>query len=219
MCGGKFGVVGITTFATNGTATGAFDFNQSGQLDGSNLITTWPNTAGGTFTGGTYTINGTTGRGTLTFTPSGNGSQAVHLNMYVVSATDVLLLDNDAQTLNSIFIGEALAQTGTFSNASLSGSSILYNTSFSQNSPPSNPSTSETLLAQITVTPSSGSFNFSATRSRAVRVLRARAVSRAPGRELLQHARHKPARTPSTQPDVCSSRAAAVAPIRRSSTS
>ena len=73
---------------------------------------------------------------------------------------DVFILDNDAQTLNSIFIGEALAQTGTFSNASLSGSSILYNTSFSQNNPPTNPSTSDTLLAQLTVTPSSGSFNF-----------------------------------------------------------
>ena len=84
VCGGKFGVVGITTFATNGTATGAFDFNQSGQLDGSNLVTTWPNTAGVTFTGGSYTINATTGRGLLTFTPSAVGATAVHINMYVV---------------------------------------------------------------------------------------------------------------------------------------
>jgi hypothetical protein len=68
-------------------------------------------------------------------------------------------MDNDDQTSNSLFAGEALQQSGTFTNASLSGTSIVYNTAFSQNSPPSNPSTTNTLLATITI-PSSGNFNF-----------------------------------------------------------
>jgi len=158
VCGGKFGVVGITTFSSNGTATGELDINTNGQLEGSNSITAWPATAGISFTNGSYTITNTTGRGTFSFTPAGNSS-AVHMLVYVVSATDVLVLNSDDQTQSSLFAGEALQQSGTFTNAALSGTSIFYNTSFSQNSPPSNPSTSSTLLATITI-PSSGNFNF-----------------------------------------------------------
>ena len=156
ICGGKLAVGGVTTFSSNGSVTGEFDFNQNGQLDASNTLTAWPATAGSGFTGGTYAITGATGRGTVTFTPTGD-SNPVHEVIYVVSASDVLLLDNDDQTSNSLFAGEALQQTGPFSATSLSGESVLYNTSIQING--GSPNTSSTQIAQLTS--SSGTLSFS----------------------------------------------------------
>ena len=153
VCGGKFAVAGVTTFSSNGSATGEIDFSQNGQLDASNTLTAWPASAGGGFTGGSYTINSTTGRGTLTFTPNGS-SNAVHMQVYVVSATDLLLMDIDDQTQNSLFAGEALQQSGSFTQSSLNGPSILYDSSFSSG----NPATTGAMIARITI-PSSGTLN------------------------------------------------------------
>jgi len=147
VCGGKFAVGGVTIFSSNGSATGEFDFNTNGQLDGNNTLTSWPASAGGGFTGGSYTITPTTGRGTLTFTPTGS-TNPVHMVIYVVSASDALLLDNDDQTTNSLFAGEAVLQTGPFTLASLSGESVLYDTSIQLNG--GSPSTSSTMMAQVT---------------------------------------------------------------------
>jgi hypothetical protein len=88
--GGKFGAIGVINLAAGVVAGGAVDFNQNGTLDGNAANTNWPNSPTSITSSGSYTISGTNGRGTITFTPA--GAAAVHEVLYVVSATDVLIL-------------------------------------------------------------------------------------------------------------------------------
>ncbi len=125
ICGGKFGAVGVFDLATGAVNGGEVDFNNNGQLDGNSANTNWPASPVSIGSGGSYTISATTGRGTLSFTPT--GSSAVGTIIYVVSSTDVLVLGSDDQTSNSAFAGEMLKQSGTpFSANPLSGSYIGY---------------------------------------------------------------------------------------------
>ena len=68
---------------------------------------------------------GTNGRGTLSYTPS--GQSAISAFVYVVSATEMLVMSNQAEASGLILAGEAYHQiTGPFTSANLSGTSILY---------------------------------------------------------------------------------------------
>jgi hypothetical protein len=125
VCGGAFGAVGVFNLSAGTVTGGEVDFNSNGELDASST-TAWAGTAPSIDSGGTYTISSTNGRGTLTFTPGGTGSSPVHAVIYVVSSTDVLVLNSDDQTNNSLFAGEMLKQSGTFSANPLSGAYIGY---------------------------------------------------------------------------------------------
>jgi predicted nucleic acid binding AN1-type Zn finger protein len=135
--GGKFGAVGVLNLAAGVVSGGQVDFNQNGQLDGNSANTTWPANSVAINAGGSYTVSGTNGRGTLTFTPSG-ASAAVNAITYVVSSTDMLVLNSDPQTTNNIFAGEALQQSGTpFSANPLSGAYVGYNSGVDSTTGPS----------------------------------------------------------------------------------
>jgi hypothetical protein len=83
--------------------------------------------------GGTYTVSATTGRGTLVFKPSVAPNNVTTV-IYVVSATEVLVLGSDDQTTNSVFGGELLKQsTSSFSANPLSGAYIGYQAGVSTN--------------------------------------------------------------------------------------
>jgi hypothetical protein len=127
ICGGAFGAVGVFNFSSGTITGGEVDFNQNGLLDGSSVTTTnWPSSPVSISAGGTYTISSTNGRGALSFTPAGTGSTAVNTVIYVVSSTDVLVIDSDNQTSNSLFAGEMLKQSGSLSGNPLSGAYVGY---------------------------------------------------------------------------------------------
>ena len=128
LCGGKFGAVGVFNFSGGNVTGGEVDFNNNAQLDGNSANTSWPTSPVSINSGGTYSVSSTTGRGTLSFTPSG-ASSAVGVIIYVVSSTDVLVMCSDDQTSNTLFAGELLQQSGTpFSANPLSGSYVGYDT-------------------------------------------------------------------------------------------
>jgi hypothetical protein len=128
--GGSFGAVGQFTFSAGSLTAGEVDFNTNGQLDGSSLNTNWPANPV-TFSSGSYAISSTNGRGTLSFTPNVTGANAITTAIYVVSSTDVLVLDTDPQATNSIFAGEMLQQSGTLSGTPLSGNYVGYQSGLS----------------------------------------------------------------------------------------
>jgi hypothetical protein len=129
-CGGNFGAVGVFTLSAGSVTSGEVDFNNNGQLDGSTTATNFPASPISISAGGTYTISSTSGRGTLDFTPAGTGSTVVTTVIYVVSSTELLVLDSDNQTNNSLFAGELLKQSGTpFSANPLSGAYVGYQSS------------------------------------------------------------------------------------------
>ncbi|MGH9739946.1 MAG: hypothetical protein ACRD4X_15365 [Candidatus Acidiferrales bacterium] len=119
--GGKFGAVGVLNLSTGSITGGEVDYNQAGSVDGS--LTAFP-ASPASITSGSYSI-GSNGRGTLSFLPPGNNSNTVSTEIYVVSATDVLVMSGDDQTQNSIFAGELLQQSGSFSASTMSGNYIL----------------------------------------------------------------------------------------------
>ncbi|HXA04421.1 MAG TPA: putative Ig domain-containing protein [Bryobacteraceae bacterium] len=128
VCGGNFGAVGVLDFSTGSVNGGSLDFNFNGELDNTVALTTWPGSPVSINSGGTYSISATNGRGTMSFTPAGV-STAVNEVIYVVSATDVLILGIDNQTGNNIFAGEALQQSGApFIANPLSGFYVGYDT-------------------------------------------------------------------------------------------
>ncbi|MGB7847743.1 MAG: putative Ig domain-containing protein [Candidatus Acidiferrum sp.] len=123
--GGKFAAVGVFAFS-NGAGTGVADSNENGVLDNNSLLTAFPATAGVTLSSVAYSI-GSNGRGTLSFVPGGNTT--VNVIAYVVSTSEMLIMSGDPLTGSSsspAYTGSALKQSGTFSNSSLNGTSVLY---------------------------------------------------------------------------------------------
>ena len=133
VCGGDFGAAGVFKLSGGSVTGGEVDFNNNGQLDGNSSNTTWPATAGSIASGGTYSFGGT-GRGTLTFTPGGSPNP-VHAVLYAVSTTDALILASDDQTNNSLFGGEMIKQSGTFTDAAMSGTFIIHLSSLNGGTP------------------------------------------------------------------------------------
>lgn len=157
-CGGKFAAVGVFNFSAGSVTGGVVDFNANGQLDGNSANTNWPASPVSIASGGSYTVSGTTGRGALSFTPAG-ASGPVGAAIYVVSASQVLILGTDTQTNNSIFTGEAWQQSGApFSNSSLNGTSVLYSSALGS---AASPATDVTI--GLVAAGGSGTFTFSGT--------------------------------------------------------
>jgi hypothetical protein len=109
--GGRIGVVGSVT-ASGGTFSNlALDYDDAGAT-GSNLT-------GGT---GAFTSADSNGRGTASFSV---GTYTLHTVFYIVNSTEAIFASTDALP-NPITSGEALATSGPFSAASLSGSYIAH---------------------------------------------------------------------------------------------
>ncbi|GAC1626625.1 MAG: hypothetical protein NVS9B13_23060 [Candidatus Acidiferrum sp.] len=125
---GRFSVAG-TFMASGGAITaGQADTNDNGNVDGMGAAFSYPPTPRA-FTG-TYSI-APNGRGTFTISPGGS---SVHANLYVVSASEMLMLSTDVQTTNALFVGSALQATqSTFANNSLNAPSIVYTTGLGNN--------------------------------------------------------------------------------------
>lgn len=133
-CGGKFAAAGVLQLAGGAVSGGAFDNNSNGLLDDNTANALWPTAPESVNSGGTYTF-AANGRGTLTFTPTGSTS-AVNAVLYTVSSTDALILGSDDQTLNNLFGGEMLQQSGVpFTNSALSGRSVVYFSSLNLGTP------------------------------------------------------------------------------------
>ncbi|HVB34801.1 MAG TPA: hypothetical protein VNJ52_10580 [Patescibacteria group bacterium] len=124
--GGKFAAVGVFNLNAGVVSGGEVDYNQNGELDGNTSNTAWPSSPGTISAGGTYTIDLTSGRGTLSFTPGGAGG-AVPNVIYVISSNEFLVLSSAAQASNVIYTGTALKQaSGSFSSSWLSGTGVYY---------------------------------------------------------------------------------------------
>ena len=121
--GGRLAAAGVFTF-TPTTVSGVLDLNSSGQIDGMTAPASWPASAPLTLTNGTYSIGQNSGRGKMTVTPSGGAVS--HSIFYVVSPTDLLIMNSDDQTATGVTAGEALQQSGTFQNSSFSGTYVNY---------------------------------------------------------------------------------------------
>jgi hypothetical protein len=121
---GYFAGAGILNLAS-GSASGVVDINSNGKLDNNSALTAFPATAGITLSSGPYSI-ASNGRGTLQFTPSASGASLVTNIVYVVSSSELLILNSDSQINNGAFTGRALKQSGSFSNSSLTGNHVVY---------------------------------------------------------------------------------------------
>jgi len=113
----RFVVVGaFTANGAGGITAGELDFNNSGVVDGG--------TAGPILLLSTSSYSvAANGRATFTFNPA--GGSPVHGIFYVVSAGEALSMSADAQSVNPLFAGSVLKQSGPFSASSLSGNSVL----------------------------------------------------------------------------------------------
>jgi len=124
----KFGAVGYFSLSSGTVSGGEVDFNTNGQLNNGTTGSSFPANPVGVQGNGSYSISSTTGRGIFSFTPNQTGSSPVGGIIYVVSATDVFIIASDDQTQNSLFAGELLQQSGSFSSHPLSGSYVGYDT-------------------------------------------------------------------------------------------
>jgi hypothetical protein len=160
--GGKIAVAGVFNFSGGSVTGGSLDFNSYNAtsnivtLDGVANATAWPASPISIGSGGSYSVNGTTGRGTLSFTPF--GSSVVNAYIYVVSSNELLVISSDARTVNSLFAGSAMKQSGgPFATTSLNGKSVFYDSKPSGGG--GTPSTSVE-IGIVTTTGGSGTFTF-----------------------------------------------------------
>lgn len=159
--GGKFAAMGVLNLSAGSVTGGSVDSNHynlstlTDKLDGVvNTTGTWPASPIAISSGGSYTV-GTNGRGTLSFTPS--GGTATNSYVYVVSSTELLIIDADARTVNQLFAGTAFQQSGgPYSGSSLNGKSVIYNSNVS-----SNGGLAPTSSVQVGIVSFTGGSNFS----------------------------------------------------------
>jgi hypothetical protein len=164
--GGKFGCVGFLSLSAGVVTGGAEDCNQHKASDSSTTLDfnsenaafpASPVSIGGS---GSYTIDASTGRGTLVFTPS--GGSAVNAFIYVVSQTEVLLMSNGNETTTLIFGGAAShQQSAAFANSSFSGTSVLYLAGLGSLAPSNPTGESMVSLAILKTTGASQTFTMS----------------------------------------------------------
>jgi len=137
--GSKLAAMGVLNLSGGSVTGGSADYNyynggtSTVTLDGVSGATAWPASPESVnSTGGSYTI-GTNGRGTLAFTLS--DTTAVNAYIYVVSANEMLMVSSGARSSSvAIFAGTAFKQSGgPYSSSSLSGKSVLYDSSISSN--------------------------------------------------------------------------------------
>jgi hypothetical protein len=116
-----FGASGVASFGAAGRFTAAAGNITSGSLDEDKQGTVNSNAS---FTG-TCTV-AATGRGTLILNVTGSANP-VNAVFYVVSSGELQVMSSDAPSVNSLFTGTILQQTGagTFANASLNSASVI----------------------------------------------------------------------------------------------
>jgi hypothetical protein len=124
---GKFGIAGVFTTDGKGNVTsGAADYNTNngGNLDGATGATDFP-ASSLTINAGAYSIGGG-GRGDLSFTLS--DGTTVNAAVYVISATDLLLLRTDPQSSTApLFAGRILQQSkSSFGTGDLNATAVYY---------------------------------------------------------------------------------------------
>jgi hypothetical protein len=155
-----FGIVGVNSNGGRNAGAGVFTANGAGTL--SNLSEDFDSVGGptGVLTGsGSYTMatNAPSGRGTATVTINVSGGTATsHSVLYMVSSSEVLLMNTDALGSNTpILSGEVKKQTGPFTQTPLNGNSYIFSTEGLSNSDGSNQAT----LGHITLTTSGSTTN------------------------------------------------------------
>src|SRR6201987_223006 len=117
---GQFAAAGAFTTAAGAISSGAMDANLAGDINYSGTASYPVNSVA--FSGSDAVD--ANGRGTLSFTSAVNQLNSV---CYVVTAGELYCISSDSQTVNQLFLGKVLQQSGgTFSNASLSGTSVRY---------------------------------------------------------------------------------------------
>jgi hypothetical protein len=109
---GRIGIVGSVSASGGAFSNLALDYDDAGAT-GSNLT-------GGT---GAFTGADTSGRGTASFSIA---PYNLHLVFYVVNSSEVIFASTDPLPPNPIVAGEALATSGPFSAANLSGNYIAH---------------------------------------------------------------------------------------------
>jgi hypothetical protein len=118
--GGRYGMAGA--FTANGTANltnGELDIDDSGLVNNGNGPTSPL-----LFTSNDVSSIATTGRGTVGLNVTGLGT--LNFAFYVVNASQLLLVETDpVATNNALLTGQILKQSGTFTNASLNGISVI----------------------------------------------------------------------------------------------
>src|ERR1700687_4506053 len=130
---GKYAIAG--TFTASGTPSGAItagqmDTNDNGNVNNTGAAFTYPPTPIA-FTGSYNIAAGPSGRGTLTIS---TGTSTINANVYVVSASELLMLSTDVQTANPLLVGLALQTTqSTFATNSLNAPGIVYTTGLGYN--------------------------------------------------------------------------------------
>ena len=114
---GPLSVVGKFT----GNGSGGISF---GEADAAAINTSY----NGITLSGSYTNPDSSGRGTLTLTPTGTLYPAPpsHYIYYIVSSGEMYVMSSDGHTTTSMLIGDALAQSGSFSVSTLTGNYIAY---------------------------------------------------------------------------------------------
>jgi hypothetical protein len=158
---GKFAIVGLLNLSggsvvTTGASPSVIDTNDNGNINNTHG-SVYPASPIALSSGGLYSI-GANGRGTLSLVVGGGGSgTTVNVIVYPVSTTEFLVLAGDPQSINGLYTGSAMQQSGgPFSNSSLNGKSILYTTGLGSNGGTANSRVSAGIL-----TPSSGTASFS----------------------------------------------------------
>lgn len=115
--GGFFAGVGAWNLSGS-TVTGFGDFNSNGVVNGNASLASPI-----TLSSGTYNITGPDGRGTLSFTA---GASTIHLVLYVIDSTQLILMSSDPQSATSnLFSGVAGIQLHTGAST-LSGVTVLF---------------------------------------------------------------------------------------------
>jgi hypothetical protein len=118
-----FGMVGADNSGSAGSfaVAGEFNSNGSGAISGeSDVDDAGTVLAQQTFSASDFSV-ASTGRGTVTITSNGNTNYV----LYVVSASELLMMAADTSTPPIILAGQVLQQSGSFTNASLNGVSVF----------------------------------------------------------------------------------------------
>ena len=138
---GFVGVSGGTSANRFGMA-GEFNSNGSGTLSGQ---VDYDDASGGSGSVGNTTLNASnftvasTGRGTVSISFTGPGA-TLNFVFYVVSASELLVMDDDTTGVSNgvpLVTGQVLKQSGTFTDASLNGVSVIELQSLSGGTTPS----------------------------------------------------------------------------------
>jgi hypothetical protein len=118
----------ISPFGTL-SAAGQFTGNNSGVITSGEEDAAGVNTSYSAISlSGSYTNPDSSGRGTLVLTPSGTTYPAAGSNFiyYIVNSGEMFLMSSDGHQSYSLLAGDALVQSGSFSNSTLSGNYVAY---------------------------------------------------------------------------------------------